>query len=333
MNPVQLRMLKGMSRLRRINGVAMHKAPDADVIGSYTLGLKYGRQILPGFDRAPVLFWGANGDPEGRSWQELWEKRGIICLDTGGGPFDHHTQDGKIIFPPNACSTTLMADFLDVQNLPELARTLKYILMDDTQGITDPWSFARLIADVAKKNSDSDTLRVGQCLIEARIAVDEDRVDCEQDTSKGAKIEVPVEGYHWPIKIMSLTSDNTEIHKVAMDKGSHMVIVQRRSGHVQIFTARKLRLGLRKVVAKLRKTEVEVQGIEVSGALDYEAFGDLYEIPEWHFPSGDQDGKPCEVGMILNGSSKVTDKPPTQIPLRRIAEITAQHLFKLESNQ
>lgn len=105
----------------------MHYRPHIDEIYAYFLLLLFGDKFFPGIRSAKLIFIKDGHVP---SWMKPLE---YVALGFGGGRFDEHataTTERK----KKATCTTLVAEFLGVSQLPEVAYTLEHVYRNDMTG-------------------------------------------------------------------------------------------------------------------------------------------------------------------------------------------------------
>ena len=114
----------------KVNIVALHNNPDLDAIAAYWLAKQH-PGIFKGIDKADIEFWPQGPPSDGRTAIELQEE-GILCLDVGEGPYDHHPHDEENL----KCATDLVAEYLGIQDDITYKRILDYVRMHDLDGPT-----------------------------------------------------------------------------------------------------------------------------------------------------------------------------------------------------
>ncbi len=120
--------------MKGIAALATHPRPHADELASIAVLRKYGSKIFPDVAKADLNITTAKwldsefgGNEDGLQWARALQK-GLLLIGTGNGPFDEH---GMESIPS---SLYLVAEFLGVDQRPELTDLLTYINYEDSHG-------------------------------------------------------------------------------------------------------------------------------------------------------------------------------------------------------
>ncbi len=137
-------MSTATSRSWSIRGNITHYNAHGDEHVCHAIACRYGNTVFPGIRTAPWTFWGKRGTPDGRSIAQ-WENAGYVLYGIEGSRFDEHSPSGRVT---TSCSARLMAEYLGVNNLPELQEILGYTeAADRFKGQTE-FSLFRIMKEV-----------------------------------------------------------------------------------------------------------------------------------------------------------------------------------------
>ena len=319
-----------MTHNRNILGFVMHNCPDLDCAAAYAVALAAG---MPGASTAKLTFSGSSTVFDGETGEaitaeELFEEKGLLCADMGGGAADHHAAgtDNK------GCAASLIAEMAGVHNHPLFEKVLHYVERNDLKAGNGCWEIPGLMTALNKLLPKKPELvvRIGALLLMAKLNEQALFLKAEESVlDKGIWEDLYV--LRRKFRLFVIVSDESEVHKVALRKGASVIIVLRSDGHVQIFTQKLCGFTLRPVAAELRIVEAQLQGLKLASELD--SLGAIPEIPEWYLPFGMKGGERFETGVLLNGSSKITDSPVTQIDFDRIVGIVKENIMFLDFYQ
>lgn len=123
------------------NGLT-HVRPHLDEIFAWRLLQLYGQESLPGIENGTLAFWQGNRS-DVPHFEELFADN-WIALGIGGGPFDEHGVVGTAQ-KQKTCCATLVAQWLGVDQIPEVRRVLRWVEQNDLHGSGDPLDFPRSI--------------------------------------------------------------------------------------------------------------------------------------------------------------------------------------------
>jgi hypothetical protein len=265
----------------------------------------------------PVVFISNNNEPfEGKDgWEHLSE--GTYILGCGGqGPFNHHPHEDY----PDLCTADQVAIALGLDQKPEYALVLRRLRVSDLHGGGD----FKAIADQFKLSNIDSTEKLDQVLLWFQQYLDLFVASQQVFHSEEMNGELNGKSRVWSfnregeeIKVVTVSrSDKENIHSLAhIVFGPEIVIVQRISGNVQIFTypsigAKRKRVTLRMVGAILRLLNQRAAGFS-------QREEDLRVLIENGFSHGWLYS--TKAGWLLNGS-KTSQVDPTPVPLERIEE-------------
>ncbi len=113
-----------------IHTVVFHHKPHLDEKTAFFLASVYGNHIFLGINEAKIEFWGKGIENVQETGQELL-KHGYLCLGVRGGLFDEHKTGGR---QKNVCAATLMAEYLNIADYPEVLLLLRYVNKSDNKG-------------------------------------------------------------------------------------------------------------------------------------------------------------------------------------------------------
>ncbi len=249
-------------------------------------------------------------------------ENGIISVGIGHGPLDEHQADGKR--KKGECAATLTAKALKVNNLPELAFFLDYVLERDTNAGAHHFELDALVKMLVRQNPASfdSILDIIRKIMDA--------VGMEQEAFLGTTYKefqedaqiYEVAGPRDAIKVAMVESDNPQINKYARWKnggGCDAVIqYQTEKGHVQIFASKTAGIDLTDVAQILRYEEQAAAGkilirdwesLRSRGGASTIIDGEITRLNNWYLVGPE---------VLLNGSISAPDVQATKLSLEDI---------------
>lgn len=293
--------------------IVTHRRPHVDEICAIWFLRRFGEEKFPGASQAKMVFEGAGGeDLYGFSGDEF-EAEGIILIGVGGGKFDEHP-GVKTFGKQDECASTLVVKELGIENEPALERILRFVKASDLKAGNQPFDLANLVKIMHHANPDNPSLVINWAMqaLDAMYAAQVAFLATKSEMQSQAVFEV-IRGPGREIKLASGISDSEQFNSVCRNQGAAMVIQQRSSGNVQIYTANKERLMLDDVARMLRMEEQEAKGSVVT--TDWKTLaneGKVEGAEEWWFQVAGQ--------MLLNGSLSCPNTP-THLSMERIKDI------------
>lgn len=305
--------------MERYHTIVTHKSPHLDEIAAIWFFRRFGERQFPGINTAKVDFWSTGGEsPDGRPAED-YEREGVLLVGIGGGRFDEHStiererKEGE-------CSATLVAKALGIDDEPFLERILKFIINRDLNGTGHPFDIASIVK-VLHQQCPDDPERVMDWAMTALEAKYQEQlgffIATKADFEENAEIEEIPGPKGRILKMATIVSDDPQMGKFARSTFGgqvDIVIQQRSSGNVQIFTNKRSGLVLYGVVQMIRLAEQEAKGqIVTTDWKELALEGKVAGAEEWYLQKAGQ--------MLLNGSLTATQVSPTKIPLEKIQEI------------
>lgn len=288
--------------------------PHIDEICAFWLLQMFGENLFPGVKEAPVEFWSTGGAQLTKTADEFLNE-GTLLVGIGGGMFDEHpTADTER--KEGRCATTLVAEYLDLEDDPALEFIMDFVRRDDLNGSSSMFDIGSLSRKMYK------TCEPAVVINWASMALDS--VYSEQlRFAKEAAEEFGNKAKKFALKngvtVVVIESNNDLVAKFARSKrggGASVVIQKSTTGNVQIFSNRKSRIrpNMTKVIQFLRLEEQKRKGRVVTlKPEDLRRDGTITGAEEWHyFKKGE---------MLFNGSLSHPDVPPTNIDLNTIRRI------------
>lgn len=129
---------------------------------------------------------------------------------------------------------------------------------------------------------------------------------------------VQFESYRGPVKMVVISSDNTQIGPASRKLGYDIALVQNSQGNVNITTNKNRGIWLNNVVALIRAEEAKLRGVDVS-KLKLDREGTLQEVPNWHLHEGIRT-------QLYNGTLTASAVEPTVISLDRLIHLVIEGL-------
>ncbi len=289
--------------------------PQPDTIVAIFLLKTFGEAKFSGIGEATVSVQAMLSSNE--SFDTL-TAQGIIPLDIGGGPLDHHGKE--------KCASELVADFLDISNDPSLSKLLAYAKRDDKEGkgtiSSDPldraFGLSGLIASLNKIHTDEPQKVVDAVLplLDAQFKSSrEHRVELPQELEEKKKSgeyqEIIVRQSGKPVKIAFVISDKPAMPTFLRSwRGPRADVVVQKSetkNHVCIVSRQERGIDLSKVAGIIRLREAELRRITLP---DEEAYvcqnGRIKEMSFWYVDPA--------TNSILNGGTYNPGVDETNIP-------------------
>ena len=295
--------------------------PQVDTLVAIFLLRHYAAKVFAGADLAELEFCMAL--PEGHTHQSLFEQ-GIVSLDLGGGPFDHHAAPGKTV-------SQLMAETLGVHQYKPLEKLLTWAKRDDLQGkgtvSTDPldraFGLSGVITVLARQHQHQPQRVVELVLPLFQAHVTEETMRHEvlpnewkrlKQTGQGG--EFISSGKQGNFRVAWVVSDNLQLPGFLRAYFQIDAVIQRLpSNHTNIITRQSRQLGLEDIAAMLRAGELKSQGKSVSGGnwKDLQVSGRYQLVPEWFYDTA--------ANTLQNGGVQPNGVTATRLSLDSIKEI------------
>jgi hypothetical protein len=298
-----------------ITHILMPTRPQVDTAIAVYLLRRYGEKEFPGIGTAvcrvsPKL-------PDGKNGAAL-EAEGMLCIDIGGGKFDHHGHAEKV----TACD--LVARCLRVEREPSIQKMLELARRDDFYGkgtvSSDPldraFGFPGLLAAMNKEYPD-DSERIMRVFSELLSYHHREEIrrtkelpeELAAKSGAGAVTTFSVKQRDKKLKVAIIESDSVSMPGFLRSReggGFDVVVQMRTTGHVNILTRQMKRVDLRSL-AVLVRTEENTRSkhqsdfpprlLALAGRLD--------DIPEWYYDTA--------TNSLQNGGASPQGVAPTRI--------------------
>lgn len=330
-----------LMKMERCTTVLTHSQPHFDEAVAYFIARWFGEEHFLGIRRAPVRFV-STGHKHEKSWEEYWDE-GVLCIGTGGGPFDEHAKrDRKRV--RGECAATLIAIFLWLASRDEAAiekakptdgrwsgklwvethetsdkaleQILRWVVENDLAGTSHQGDIASTMKDMfLAGDSDENVLFWAMDGILARYhgqelfwrAIAELKANGLRET-----IEVGSE----KISLLSIVTENPKMAVAARSEhgvGADLIVQKSpKTGQVQIFLSRRLdKTRMNGVAELIREREAELRGIALPDNTNLSVEGEAWDGDPWYFVHG----------MMLNGSNTNNTAEPTKIEFEEIVEL------------
>ena len=301
---------EGKMEKREVRVIYTHWNPDFDAGYSTWLLKKFGEEKWPGVGKARVEFLKSDRLPGGKTAMEL-EMEGKLCVDIGRGRYDHHQLEENT----KECAATLIACDLGIDNDPALEKLLKLVVRDDLQGKSQPSELPKLVKTMNAYYPENPE-KVLAWLAEILEAIYSEQLEFWwQKYFANARIdEVELPGNR-VLEVFSGQSNSRQFQTSCRRKGAAVVIQQRSSGHVQIFTDRRDKLIIDDIVQMVRLEEMKAKGkVEITDWKILRSPGKMPEVRQWYYQ--------VEAQNLFNGSlTAPEDIPVTKLSLDKIREI------------
>lgn len=295
-----------------IDRIVIPTRPQPDTLVGIFLLKTFGREEFPGVEDAVVE---VRASVEG-SFDDL-VVQGIVPIDVGGGPFDHHNS--------GSCVSEIIAKRYGVLKDPSLGHMLKYAARDDKEGkgtlskdsVDRAFGLSGLIASLNKVYPE-DPNRIALIILpildaQYRAAhehhVELPRIVAEKKAA-GLYAEEMVRQGAKQLKVVFVISDKPSMPGFL--RSSHGpkadVIVQRseESAHTCVLTRRESNVDLSVLAALIRMREAEMQHVPLPEDASYlMKTGIIAEIPFWYFDPA--------TNSLLNGGPHNKSIEPSHI--------------------
>jgi hypothetical protein len=317
-----------MHKAKKILGIVTHPQPHLDEIFALWLLYNFGKTFFVNIeDIIHSIFTGKSGIyfhrqrdlPEGISKN----RDSYIFLGTCGGPFDEH-QTREEERKEGECCATLVAKFLGVSDMPELALMLKEVKRIDLISGAGTFHLASIIAMAYKENYPFSTI-LQMAFVQFNLLYSNQKSFHSNgvDFQKAQKVEL-VSGDGRKIKVVFAKTDNTDFSAYArfeFGDCQDVIVQMNNTGNVQIFTRRpnpKKEPGRRSVnlddLARiLRLAEQQLSGEPVSTDWTLLSSEVGPEGTIWYYQK--------KAECLLNGSTTAPNIPPTKIPFEQFPKL------------
>ncbi len=304
--------------------------PQPDTIVAIFLLKTRGGEKYPGIEKAAVKIM--SDIPSGETLESLGGS-GVICIDLGGGKFDHHGKDRT--------ASSLVAEDLELLEYGPIAKLLAYAERDDKFGkgtvSDDPldraFGLSGLIAVLnrAIPNEPNDVVNYVLPLLwahhaEERQRIEEVPLEFEEKMAAGRAVEFETRHKGSKTKVVIIESDNPSMIGWIRSGGGRKadVIAQKTSsGHVNILTRQFKRIDLRGIAAVIRDEENRLRNRNIDLRFeDLARPGKLNEVPEWYYDRA--------TNSLLNGSLGQKNTPATLIPFEALKGLIEEGFRSIE---
>jgi len=270
--------------------------------------------------------------PENETGASLKEK-GVICLDLGGGEFDHHGKE-KIL-------SELVAADLGILQDSGLAKLLEYAKRDDKYGmgtisedrIDRAFGLSGLISSLNKTLGHNEkVVTVLFPLLEAHYLEEKKRtselpLEFESYLQQGKAEIFYVKQNKKKLKVVAIESDNASMPgwlRSSVGQKADVVCQRKSAGYTNILTKQFKRVDLRWLAAHVRREEQKLRGKVPYLLNDLLKPGSILEIPQWYYDTA--------TNSLLNGGTNPGGIEATIIPFEKIKEILKEALAKSGHN-
>lgn len=308
----------------KYNTIITYPMLQPDLIVAVILLKKYGENKFPGVREAKVKF--LTSLPKNRTGEEL-EGKGIICLDMGGGRFDHHraTREGE----KNSVSE-LVASTLKISDDPGLEKIISYARRDDLEGkgivskdsIDRAFGMSGLIQNLNRLYPKNPEKVLQSCapLFLAHLEEEKKRAheypkEYMEKYDEGKVDAFIVTQGRNDVRCITIESDMQGMVGFlrAHPEIKADVVAQRFStGHVNIITKQWRKINLKEVAAILRVEEAKAKKIpfDTVNWREMHNKGRMKKIEEWYYDTA--------ANSLQNGGVLPEQVNPTKLDLKDI---------------
>ena len=306
----------------QVNKILIPNKPQFDVITALWLIANYGQDRFPGVNDAMIEFWNEARDPSNDEISRF-RAEGALLVDISGSVFDHHDDlNGR-----HETAASLVASYLGIEHNPELSALLNYVREDDLEGLHNKYGdLVYIIKSMYKQNiAPNEVVKYAmQVLTVLQAGQLEWHVNVKREFEAKVKI-LKVRRYKRRMNVGIIESDNIQVSNYGITVGNLSVVMQQRStGHVMIFTNKNHRIDLREIIAAIRKRELELAGHNGDIRPEKLMFeGKSAMVPNWYYHRS--------LNAFLNGSDALHQTEPTKVPFREINRFVLYGLTTDES--
>lgn len=292
-----------------------------DTICALVLLKKFGEKKYPGVSEAKVEFM--TELPKGKN-AEIYEQKGVLCLDLGGGRFDHHRQ-ARVL--ERFSVSDLVARDLKIQNDPSLEKILTYARRDDLEGkgiiskdtIDRAFGLSALVANLNRHylGYPEKVLETVAPLLLAHLKEEQKRAfeypeEYRRKWDEGKIDAFVVEQVGRQIRCILIESDvigMVGFLRAHPEIRADVVAQRFGSGHINIITRQERHLDLREVAAVIRVEELKAKKFPFDRVNWKELYnkGKMKEVPEWYYDTA--------ANTIQNGGMLSEITRPTKLIL------------------
>ncbi|MBU1500862.1 hypothetical protein KJ669_02010 [Patescibacteria group bacterium] len=276
--------------MERIHTIVLPVRPQPDTLVAIFLLQTFGKQQFPGVETAKVTI---DETPPTRSFKELCAD-GILMIDSGKGPFDHHGTD--------KCATELVAEYLGLSKDPSVKKLLTYAKRDDAEGkgtlSADPidraFGLSGLVSSLKKKYS-NDPQKIVDIVLplldahyfaawEHHVGIPEEIVKKKAD---GRYSEAKATQENKKLKVVFVVSDKTSMPTYLRSWNGVRadVVVQKNEDRSRtcVITRQEVKVDLTNVAALIRMREAELRGLTLPADEDaLFSVGRVEGIASWY---------------------------------------------------
>jgi len=300
--------------------------PQAETIIGIFLLKKFGKEKYPGIENAKIEI--RQQIPENETAESL-EKKGILCLDIGGGKFDHHHQKETL--------SKIIAKDLKIEENPALQKLLIYGERDDRWGkgtisndpIDKAFGLSGLITAL-NKNFPEDPQRVVETilpLLEAHYKEERKKIidlpqEFEEKLKNGKAQIFNVKQGKKKLKVIFIESANQSLAGwLKAFQKADVVCQKTEKGYVNFTTRPLKKVDLRYLAAYLRYLEAKIRKRQINySPKELMKPGIIPEIPEWYYD--------LATNSLLNGGPNPQGIEKSAIPSKNLIEIIKEALSK-----
>lgn len=298
-----------------------------DTICALVLLKKFGEKKYSGVSEAKIEF--VNELPKGKTAESL-EREGALCLDLGGGRFDHHRQ-ARVL--ERLSVSDLVARDLEIGTNPSLEKILTYARRDDLEGkgtisrdtidrafglsaliqnlnrhyMGHPEKVLDTVAPLLLAHLKEEQKRAYEYPEEYRKKWDEGKIDAFVVEQGGNKLRC--------ILIESDVFGMAGFLRAHPEIRADVVAQRLSSGHINIITKQERHSNLNEVVAVIRVEELKKKKFPFD-RIDWKGLynkGKMREVLEWYYDTA--------ANTIQNGGMLAELTNPTRLSLQDIKRV------------
>ena len=304
-----------------IRAIVTHPFPDLDALLCIYLLRRYGGQVFPGVEDCELRFMSPQS-VEDAGGPEALERQGLLVVDLGGGRFDNHPRrDRPGSGHLQSAAAELLAEHLDVRNLPELRKVLAFGSRQDLKGQSirsrDPIDHAvalpAIINGLNQLHPGQGELvyRDAEPVLDAIVCVERAWFQALDDADEAIRTEVG------DTTVLTMESTSSAAARAGRYNGADLLLVRYLPEGFMACTMRRegclKNMRLDGLARRFRQAEVDARGVALDGG-----GGDVGMVGGWFLHQSFR---------ILNkGSHKAPDVEPTVIDKAALHELAVQEV-------
>jgi len=293
-----------------IRTIKTHKYPHLDEIVAIWLLKTFGGEKYSGLDTAKLEFENGSGEQTVTDGNVTdWEKSGVLIIGTGNGRFDEHKKGAGVL--AGDCAASLVAGYLGVADHPALRQILRFTLVNDRQGSSQPFDVASVIKSLYRQFPDQPEVSMNWAITAIQAKYEEQSAFFSKTAEEFKKAKIKqIDFGHKQIILAAAVSDDPQFNKYARSQGVAIIIQRDSKGHTQIFTNKKVADFRLHDIAKILRLEEQKLRETSNPVINWHDLAAEGMLANWYYQQ--------ETETLLNGCLTAPDVEPTVLSLEFI---------------